>query len=230
MPFDHAPDIAPRQTTRAHSATLVEEHLGLVNSEARRLARRLPRNMQACELLAAGCVGLMAATQRYDASLGNGFGAFARLKIRAAMLDELRELDVLPRRARTALKRLEAARRAFVGRHGREPTRQELAAVCQLRPATVDQLTVMEGWTHPSPDWSAATSAQPSALEQTMDAQEVARLGEAMRSLGEKHREVLRAYYWENLTFRQIGERFGVTESRVCQMHREAVRTLRGRL
>lgn len=232
MAFDNAPCCAPPATTpglveaRAAS-TRVMENLDLIHQEARRLARRLPRHIQLGELLGAGCVGLLSAADRFDASRGHAFGVFARLKIRAAMLDELRELDVLPRRARTSLKHLERARRALAGQHGREPTRGELAVATGLDPSAVDNLLTMEETAAGGPMHAASPHSPPSADSLAEHTECVAHLGAAMLTLGERHQRVLQAYYWDNLTFREIGQRWGVTESRVCQIHGEAVRSLR---
>ncbi len=232
MAFDNAPGCSPPATTPCFVAggaasTRVMENLGLVQQEARRLARRLPRHIQMGELLGAGCVGLLSAADRFDASRGNAFGVFARLKIRAAMLDELRELDVLPRRARASLKHLERTRRALAGQHGREPSRGELAVATGLDPHTVDNLLAMEETAAGGALHAAGPQGPPSADALAEHNECVEHLGAAMLSLGERHQRVLQAYYWDNLTFREIGHRWGVTESRVCQIHGEAVRSLR---
>lgn len=144
FPSGHCAPVIP---LHHHAATpvahRVEEHLWLVASEARRMARRLPYNVQAEDLVGAGCMGLMNAVRTFDSARGTEFPAYARFRIRGAMLDELRELDVLPRRARSSLNRLERSRRSFQAAHGREPTSNELAGAARMTDRAVDQLLLL---------------------------------------------------------------------------------------
>ncbi len=231
FPSGHCAPVIP---LHHHAATpvaqRVEEHLWLVASEARRLARRLPHNVQAEDLVGAGCMGLMHAVRSYDSARGTEFPAYARFRIRGAMLDELRELDVLPRRARSSLNRLERNRRTFQAAHGREPTSHELASAARMTDRAVDQLLLLG---------ERAQTAQPvdavdpldqessTALEQVERREAVQHLAEAMGRLSPRQQEVLAAYYQRDLTFREIGASWGVTESRICQLHAEAVQALR---
>ena len=208
----------------------VEEHLHLVAQEARRLARRLPHSVLAEDLVGAGCMGLMHAVRSYDAARGTEFAAYARFRIRGAMLDELRELDVLPRRARAAMNRLERARHTFVAAHQREPTKQELAHAARITDGAVDQLLLM-GERARSAQTADSMDIPVSESETTQDHAEQLEtrrhLANAMARLSTRHQQVLAAYYQRELTFREIGASLGVTESRVCQIHAEAVNTLR---
>ena len=208
---------------------LVEENLALVTSEARRLSRRLGGSVAAETLLGSGCVGLMAAARLFDPGRGVCFSAFARLKIRAAMLDELRDMDLLPRRARTALRKLERARSSYMALHGSEPSAEQLSAATDVPEEAVGRLMVMAQSARHEPLEAAERlcGSPPEALDQVARQQQHARLAEHISRLGARHQQLLAAYYQGDMTFKQIGVLWGVTESRVCQMHAEAVRELR---
>lgn len=223
---------APVRSPKAPAQKLptVQDHLALVTSEARRMARRLPGHVRAEDLVGSGCMGLMAAVERFDPLRGSEFTSFARLKIRAAMLDELRELDLLPRRARASLNRLERARRGFLGSHGREPTRTELAAHARMTDKAVEELLAMGERAHAAEPLEAADSCShdgTTTLACAEHREAVSRLSDAVHHLSDRHQRVLAAYYQGDMTFREIGQRWGVTESRICQLHAEAVKELR---
>lgn len=220
-----------RMETAGKSRTeLVEGHLYIVASEARRMARRLPGHVRAEDLVGSGSMGLLAAAERFDATRCAEFAPFARMKVRAAMLDELRDLDLLPRRARASLNRIGRARRAFASQHGREPTRQELAASVEMTIEQLDELMTMNDRAHTSEPLEAVEThrVDPSVATDGHEKRETAqRLAQAIASLPQRLQQVLNAYYQGDQTFKEIGARLGVTESRICQLHAEAVRELR---
>ena len=192
--------VRPFKAPAASKAVLptVEGHLALVTSEARRMARRLPGHVRTEDLVGSGCMGLMAAVERFDPMRGSEFSSFARLKIRAAMLDELRELDLLPRRARASLNRLERARRGFLGSHGREPSRSELAAHARMTDKAVEELLAMGERAHAAEPLEAADSCShdgATTLACAEHRESVSRLADAVRHLSDRHQRVLAAYY-----------------------------------
>lgn len=194
------------------------------------MARRLPSHVRAEDLIGSGCMGLLAAANRFDPSRGAEFASFARLKIRAAMLDELRELDLLPRRARASLNKLDRIKRTFTATQGREPSRLELAAAAQMTGKAVDELMSLSERAQAPEQLETAENLsceRTNLAEHAERNQSVARLSEAIKKLGDRHQQVLSAYYQGDMTFREIGQMWGVTESRVCQLHAEAVKALR---
>lgn len=211
------------------SAEQTDRHLGLVTGEARRLSRRLGGRFASQELMGSGCVGLMAAARLFDSDRGTGFSSFARMKIRAAMLDELREMDVLPRRARTALRSLERTRAHLMATQRHEPTRSQLAEARHLREEQVEGLQVLGVMARHEPVDAAAglSSALPDPSEQLAARQRLGQLAQAIHLMPARLQAVLHGYYQQELTFREIGVRLGVTESRVSQLHSQAVRDLR---
>jgi len=182
------------------------------------------------DLVGSGSMGLLAAAERFDPLRGSEFSTFARLKVRAAMLDELRELDLLPRRARASLNRLDRTRRSFSAQHGREPTRAELAAAAELTVKVVDDLQALSERAHTQEPLEAVETHRTdnsNATERVEQNETARRLAQAIATLPERLQSVLNAYYQGDMTFREIGQKWGVTESRICQLHTEAVRELR---
>ncbi len=209
---------------------LVEQHLWLVKREATRMVRRLPRHIACEDLMGAGCLGLMRAAQRFDPSRGVTFDTFATFTVRGAIKDELRTMDVLPRRSRAGINRLQRARRAFSGAHQAPPSTPELAEAAGLAVETVETLLQLEH--------SARTPVDADGLDlmgcgapAPQDAVErrdiVRRLAAAMGQLTPKQQQVLAQHYQADRTFKDIGAQLGVTESRACQIHAEALLALR---
>lgn len=171
----------------------VTQYLPLVERVARRMARRLPCNIALDDLVGAGSLGLIDAVRRFDPARATSFTAYAELRIRGAILDHLRALDWLPRGVRASVKRGES----------------DSAVV------SVDDAAGL--------GFDGFAASQPSPRSLVEYRQRRASLAAAIASLPERARRVLGLYYVNDLTLREIGEVLGVTESRVCQLHAEAV-------
>lgn len=213
------------------------EHLPLVERVARRIARHLPSSVDARDLVLAGCVGLITALERFDPRRGLDFGTFAEFRIRGAILDELRALDPVSRRTRRRLHQVEAQRRALTGELGRPPSDEELAQACgmsleeyqktrsALTPGLELSLSLLEQCgVEPAAD-PDQEMAQPD--QRLLRAEARRRLVRALRTLPERLRTVVSLHYYMQLSYKEIALLFDVTESRVCQMHREAMNALR---
>jgi RNA polymerase sigma factor for flagellar operon FliA len=224
-------------TTPAAAATttvglgLIEDHLPLVWRVARQVARRLPSSVDAAELVGAGTLGLVDAFARYEPSRCDRFSAYAEIRIRGAILDQLREMDWMPRSARSKRKRLEGERHRLNNSLGRAPEAAELAealgmsvtAMERMR-TDIDRADVQRG---PAFDEAniASNDLQPGAGIEQRELR--ARLASAISQLTTKQQQVLSLYYVDQLKLREIGQIFGVTESRVCQLHRDLIERLR---
>ncbi len=171
----------------------VLQYLPLVDRVARRMARRLPCNVALDDLVGAGSLGLIDAVRRYDPARASSFAAYAELRIRGAILDHLRALDWLPRGVRASVKRGES----------------ESSVV------SVDDGTGV--------GFDGFATTQPSPRSVVELRQRRASLAAAIGALPARTRRVLGLYYMDELTLREIGDVLGVTESRVCQLHAEAV-------
>lgn len=235
--YSQHPDAATREK-------LIMEYLPLVKYVVGRLAVTLPPTVDVEDLVGYGVMGLITAIERFSPERGYKFETFAISRIRGAVLDELRAQDWLPRSVRQKAKEMEANVRQLENQLGRAATDQELAqslgvAADQLPRAlgeivapvlSLDELVVMgdDGQKVSWLDTLADDRLGPSA---TFDHAEMLQiLGTAIDFLPERERTLISLYYHEGLTLKEIGAVLSVTESRVCQLHSQAVGRLRTRI
>ena len=219
---------------------LVMAHTDLVKSIARRMAQRLPPQVDVADLIGVGVMGLIAAATRYDPSTGVSFEAFGRRRIQGAMLDSLRDLDWAPRSLRRLRRDVDAAIASSRRKLGREPEEADIAAEMALSPAEYDkvleQLRTLEIGAVRSLD--SASEDGLSHLELCIDPGEGAsaqlerkelreHLARAILQLPERERQILSLYFQEEMTLAEIGAVIGVGESRVSQLRSLALSRLR---
>jgi RNA polymerase sigma factor for flagellar operon FliA len=225
--------------------SLIEQYLPLVKTVVGRLAMTLPSHVNSDDLYSAGLVGLLNAVRRFDRKCGASFAHYARMRIRGAILDELRRLDWVPRSVHDKAKKVARTMQEVAQRHGRIPTDAQMAAALHLsvgayeelleeiRPASYVCLDSVQddGVESAGPSHDiVADDAQPDPGARTAT-RELARLvEERLQQLPEMQRKVLALYYLEDLRLREIAEVFGVTESRICQIHGKAILALKALL
>ncbi len=214
---------------------LYERYTPLVRRIAMKTVRSLPSSVTLDDLLSAGWIGLAEALRRRTATMDEPqFEAFASHRVQGAILDYLRSLDPLSRKLRGASRRITEVTSELTQRLGRAPEEEELAAALGLAledyhqllgdiaEAGLARLELTDGVgaapEHHSPE---ALASEHEVVEQ---------VAEAIDTLPERLRTVLGLHYQEECSFREIGEILGVTESRVCQLHSEAVHRIRARL
>jgi RNA polymerase sigma factor for flagellar operon FliA len=211
-----------------------EKFQPLVRRTAMRLARKVPASISVADLVGYGWIGLMEAYQRSDAKMPNEeFEAYALYRVRGAMLDYLRSLDPTTRDLRRASRRVAGAIRELSGKLGREPEEEEIAKALNLGIEAYRALLEKIGSAGLARlellDLDNVDVANP--MEAVDDEIAKRRLGDAVataiETLPEKLVQVLALYYQEGCTLRQIGMVLGVSESRVSQLHTEAIHRLR---
>jgi RNA polymerase sigma factor for flagellar operon FliA len=221
--------------SQARRNELAIRHHGLVERVVRRMGRRLPSHIDRDDLIAAGMIGLLEAADRFDPARGEKFESFAEFRIRGAILDDLRERDSMSRDMRRVYRALNEATNDLTAQLGRSPEEAELAAHLGL---SVDEIrerrTNLSGASVVSFDDVSPTFLERRADDSALDPcgatarREVfEQLAAKIDVLPEKMRTVLSLYYCEDLNLKEIGAVLGVTESRACQLHREATRRLR---
>ena len=224
---------------------LMQEYAPLVKYVAQRLACRLPASVCLDDLISAGCLGLMDAITKYDPTRGTAFKTYAELRIRGAMLDELREWDWAPRSVREKEHALTHAYAELERQHGRPADDEEVAAFLGLdRETFTAWLSDVRGVSVLSLDMPLELDADGhtgTALAQLMDeapgpfqlaetADLKRHLAEAIDQLTEREKVVLSLYYYEELTMQEIGEVLELTLSRISQIHTKAILHVRAAL
>jgi len=215
----------------------------LVRRIAHHLLARLPASVELDDLLQAGMVGLMEALARYEDVHGVQFETYAAQRIRGAMLDGLRAQDWMPRGVRRAQRRIDAAVQALEHRLGRPPAESEIARELGLsleayrdllQEARGAQVLFYEDFVEADAGSEfiarAAPDPAPDPLERLRDKRFRAALVAAIERLPEREKAVMGMYYEQEMNLREIAEVLGVTESRVCQIHSQAVARLRAAL
>jgi RNA polymerase sigma factor FliA len=219
---------------------LVVEHAALVKRIAYHLIARLPASVDVEDLIQAGMIGLMEAAGNYSTTGGANFATFAGIRIRGAMLDEVRKLDWTPRSVHRRMREMSRAIAEIEHREGRDARDPEIAAAlgvsqdeyhallqdaASARLASLDELSEDE---HAVVDHDALSENEP--FRHLYDAGFTQQLAEEIERLPEREQLVMSLYYDDELNLREIGEVLGVTESRVCQIHGQALTRLRARL
>ena len=213
---------------------LITEFAPMARRVALRVARRTPSWIASEDLVSAAMVGLAEAAERYDATRGEPFIAFATKRVRGAVLDELRRGDPLSRSARRSARQLGETMRALEQKLGRPPEDSEVAAALGVDVEEYqDDLAML---THISTvgldaadggSGGAVACSGPSPATELEQAQTLQILARGLRSLAVRDAQILSLYYNEDFTYAEIGELLGVTESRVCQLHGRALARLR---
>lgn len=220
--------------------SLVRAHLPLVKRIAYHLMSRLPASVEADDLIQAGLIGLLDAAERFDDNQGAHFETYATQRVRGAMLDELREADWASRNVRKASRQIEGAIHGLQQRLGRPPTELEIAGELQLdiqayfellNETRGAQLVYYEDLQASDNDdflerFVDELSASP--FEALSDQNFRKALAQAVVALPEREKMLMGMYYEQEMNFKEIGAVLGVSESRVCQLHGQAVARLRG--
>lgn len=217
---------------------LLTQYMPLVRRQALTLQVRLPASIELDDLIQAGMVGLLEALGRFDATQGATFATFASQRIRGAMMDELRTRDWLPRSVRRSARAVDGAVRQLEQLLGRAPEENEIAQHLKMPLSEYQQLLndTNSGQLLPFEEL-VAEGGEPinnelgnSPFEQLLDGQQRQTLIDAIEALPEREKLLMALYYQEELNLKEVGAVLGVTESRVSQLHSQAVSRLRARL
>jgi RNA polymerase sigma factor for flagellar operon FliA len=216
----------------------IQEYIPLVRRVAERMARRLPSVVDIGDLISAGTLGLLDAAEKYDEERCDRFAGYAEIRIRGAILDELRAMDWVPRSVRSKGHQLHDAKSNLRQNLGRAPETEEVAEYLGVTAKQVNDMAldvsrivvvVVEDVIVGGFVWFVADETSVSEFEVDKVEMRIC-VARAITQLPERERQVLSLYYIEELRLKEIGEIFCVTESRICQIHARAVKRLRGML
>lgn len=227
-----------RSASRQGATEVIHSHGELVRRLAHHLIARLPPSVDIDDLIQAGMIGLIDAAGHYDASQGASFETYASIRIRGAMIDEIRRGDWVPRSVHRRVREAAEATRVIEQREGRSASQVEVARAMGL--SVDDYQKFLEGAARghvisldgcqEEGDSPRFADSEPSPERQLEREEFRAGLVEAIAGLPEREQLVLSLYYEQELNLREIGAVIGVSESRVCQIHGQAMVRLRARL
>ena len=222
---------------------LVSQHAPLVKKLAHQMKAKLPPSVEVDDLIQAGMIGLLDAVSRYEETHGAQFETYAVQRIRGAMLDELRSSDWMPRSMRQNMRKIEVAMNNLQQKLGRPPNESEVAKQLKLSLADYQdllsdggghQLVYYEDF-HDSEDNEHfldryCTDESPDPLQNLMKTGFRSVVIAAIEALPEREKILMSLYYEQEMNLKEIGAVMGVTESRVSQLHSQAIARMRANL
>jgi len=218
---------------------MVEKYAGLVKRIAYHIMSRLPPSVQVDDLIQSGMIGLLEASKNYDANQGASFETYAGIRIRGAMLDEIRKGDWAPRSVHRKARQVAEAVRNIENASGRDARDHEVARELDmsieeyhktLQDSSGCRLLSFEEMGTSDDHMPLKSMEQLGPFEGVQKQDFKKSLAEEISGLPERERMVLTLYYEEDLNLREIGAVIGVSESRVSQIHSQALIRLQARL
>jgi RNA polymerase sigma factor FliA len=242
-----AQELWQRYHQQHHSNTdteneLVQKYLPLVSTVMGRLAMTLPDHVDHDDLYSVGLIGLLQAMRNYNPACGTSFETYARVRIRGAMLDELRRMDWVPRTIHEKARKLKEVLSGLEQKLGETPTELQMAKAMNLslteynelldeiRPAAfvcLDAVSSSEDGDSGPLYEVIADLAGDNPVEKASSNELKQVIFERLKELPEMQQKVLALYYVEDMHLREIAEAFGLTESRICQIHAQAILNIR---
>lgn len=224
---------------------IIIEYAPLIKYIAQKIASRLPSNIELDDLISCGVIGLMDAIEKFDPSRDNKFKTYAEFRVRGAILDELRAQDWVPRSIREKAKMIERSYAKLESELGRPATDDEMCKELGVtqdefhdllnKAKSVSLLNIDDSATFNRGDkkliaglMEDSRAANPFTAVSYKNSRD--KIKEGIQSLPEKQRLVLSLYYYEDLNLKEIGQVLDVTESRVSQLHTQAIMKLKTKL
>lgn len=227
------------KSNKAVRDTLIVQYIYLIRYVVGRVKVTLPSTISVEDIAGYGVEGLINAIERYSPQKNTRFETYALIRIRGAILDRIRAQDFLPRSLRKKIKDIKNAQEHLKQELGRMPTTQEVANYMDMEPEKVTQILSEDTTMTSLYDKKGASDDSVEIIDTIQDTnklnpQEQAEeknvkheLERALRRLPERERIIMVLYYQENMTLKEIGETISMSESRVCQLHAQAIMKLK---
>jgi RNA polymerase sigma factor for flagellar operon FliA len=224
---------------------LIQKYLPLVSSVVNRLSMTLPEHVDHDDLYSVGLIGLLQALRNYNPTCGTSFETYARVRVRGAMLDELRRMDWVPRTIHEKARRIKEVLGDLEQKLGKTPNEVQMAKAMnisvkeyeelldEVRPAAfvcLDAVSASEDGDSGPLYEVIADQAHEGPVEKVSNNELKHVIFERLKELPEMQRKVLALYYLEDMHLREIAEVFKLTESRICQIHAQAILSIRSYL
>jgi RNA polymerase sigma factor for flagellar operon FliA len=227
-----------RENDQQHASEVLQSHAPLVKQVALHLIARMPASVELDDLIQVGMIGLLEADKNFDASKGAQFETFARIRVRGAMIDEVRRYSNLPRSVMTSIRDISTSRSELEQKLGRVAQDAELAEYMGL---SLEEFHQNLGKNHDYQTVSITESDDDdqsngdmelrfdglSMTDQISDDEFRHALAEEIGNLTEREQLIFSLYYNEEMNLKEIALVVGVTESRVCQIQRQSVKKLK---
>lgn len=228
------------EVSKIKNGDMVTSHANLVKRIAFHMMNRLPPSVQAEDLIQAGMIGLIGAAGHYDPSQGASFETYAGIRIRGAMLDEIRRSDWTPRSVHRKAREAAEVLRKIEQSSGQDARDEDVAEELDISVKDYQKIlaesTSARVFSFDQPDDNTGETLMlpQSEVESPEEAFQSSAFKDALaktiKNLPERESLVMSLYYTDELNLREIGEILGVSESRVCQIHGQAMVRLRARL
>lgn len=225
---------------KASQEHLIHEYAPLVKRIAHHLMARLPASVSLDDLIQSGMLGLLEAAKRYEPGRGASFETYVGIRIKGAMLDELRKGDWTPRSVHRNARQIAETMRQLEHQLGRDPTDAEVASAMglsqteyynTLKDARGTKLFHFTELSDDDGEYIFKQATDQSDLSSDIERESLFKsLVQAIEGLPEREKLVLALYYTEQLNLKEIGEVLGVSESRVSQIHSQAALRLRSKM
>ncbi|HLJ25803.1 MAG TPA: FliA/WhiG family RNA polymerase sigma factor [Candidatus Angelobacter sp.] len=218
---------------------VVQNYFNLVQAIAKKIKRRLPAHVDINDLVQTGVIGLLQASSRYDISRAVDFSTYANSRITGAILDELRKTDTCSRHDRKKAREAEDTKLHLRAASGSEPSREQIAKAVGMGLAEYERILQRLEASKQTPSYcnedeptmpdeiNRLPSKDESPYDSCSKREDLKLLKTRISHLKTRHQEVLRLYYFKEMGLKQIGERLGVGEARICQIHKQALVELR---
>lgn len=219
------------QSLKYSQDELALQYLPAVRAMAHRLKERLPSSIDFSDLISVGTEELIKVARRYDSNINDSFWGFAKIRVNGAMLDYLRNLDVLSRSSRRLIKAIDAEVSRYFNEYNEEPSDEHLAKVLNEDIEKIKEAKIASDIYALIPIDEQYNAIQSDNVVIKIEQEDlIEQIEKVLSTLSEREQMIIQLYYFEELSLGEISEILNVTESRISQINKEVIKKVRLRL